>query len=201
MAEVTKVGTAADMTSAVMALMGSNPPCGQCLMRCATATDSTSCAMACGQSPEVLAAPPAIEPQDASSDPPDNRPCSVIELTDVLGAAERATAVMGMMVTNAACALCLIPCGAATDAVACAQSCTRPMEAACSAADLRVIELMGLPSGLGDRGQVVAMLGATSAPCAFCVAETIHSVCGKNCCKERLHIGLYDLQIGARCRA
>jgi hypothetical protein len=72
---------------------------------------------------------------------------------------------------------------------------------ACSAADLRVIELRGLPSGLGDRGQVVAMLGATSAPCAFCIAETIHSVCGKNCCKERLHIGLYDLQIGGRCRA
>ena len=49
MAEATTAGTAADMFSAAMRLMSSNPRCAQCLMGCGrvSAKDSTSCAMVC----------------------------------------------------------------------------------------------------------------------------------------------------------
>jgi hypothetical protein len=46
MAEMTNVATAADKTAAVIGLMSSNAPCGQCLMGCASAADATACAMA-----------------------------------------------------------------------------------------------------------------------------------------------------------
>jgi len=35
----------------VMAVMASNPTCGGCLMKCATAADATSCAMGCASAP------------------------------------------------------------------------------------------------------------------------------------------------------
>ena len=151
---------------------------------------------------QPLAPPPSqlrrvSVPASSSLDNPSDRPCSQIELTSVLGAADKTAAVLGMMPTNTACAMCFVACSSATNAVACAQGCTRPMEAFCSATDLRVIELTGLPLSLNDRGRFISLLGATSASCAFCIAETVHSICGKSCSKERLHIGLYDLQIGA----
>ena len=70
MAEVMGVGTAADATSAVMALMGTNAPCGQCIMKCASAPDSTSCAMACasggGGTAPVPTPPPPTRPPTAA---------------------------------------------------------------------------------------------------------------------------------------
>jgi hypothetical protein len=47
MAEVMTVGSAADKTSAVVGLVDSNPPCGQCLMCCASAKDEVSCGLDC----------------------------------------------------------------------------------------------------------------------------------------------------------
>jgi hypothetical protein len=35
------------VTAGVVAMMASNPMCGGCLMKCASAADSTSCAMGC----------------------------------------------------------------------------------------------------------------------------------------------------------
>ncbi len=61
LADVMRVGSAADKTSAVIGLMGSNPPCGQCLMGCATAKDSTSCAMACASGGVIGARNPEAE--------------------------------------------------------------------------------------------------------------------------------------------
>ena len=75
MDEVMNVATAADKTSAVIGLLGSNPPCGQCLMGCATAADATACAMACtsseavqeaGERPALSAACPAFCAQAAA---------------------------------------------------------------------------------------------------------------------------------------
>ena len=68
MSEVMGVGSAPDKTAAVMALMGSNAPCGGCIMGCATkaGAEQTSCAMACaaggGSAPAPPPAPPAATP-------------------------------------------------------------------------------------------------------------------------------------------
>jgi hypothetical protein len=47
--EVMGVGTAADKTTALMGLMGKNAACGQCVMACSSAADSTTCALKCTQ--------------------------------------------------------------------------------------------------------------------------------------------------------
>ena len=68
MSEVMGVGSAPDKTVAVMALMGSNAPCGGCIMGCATkaGAEQTSCAMACaaggGSAPAAPPAPPPATP-------------------------------------------------------------------------------------------------------------------------------------------
>jgi hypothetical protein len=47
MTEVTSLAAAADKAAAVMGMMTTNAPCGQCLMGCANAADGTACALAC----------------------------------------------------------------------------------------------------------------------------------------------------------
>ena len=62
-----EVGTSANKIGVVMGLLGTNPPCGMCLMGCATAADATGCAMACVSGG---AAPPAAPPASAPAGPP-----------------------------------------------------------------------------------------------------------------------------------
>jgi hypothetical protein len=52
-------------------------------------------------------------------------------------------------------------------------------------------------SSLADRELIVGLLARTTAPCVRCILQTISSVCGTECVKERLHIAT-DFGIAAR---
>jgi hypothetical protein len=45
--ELEVISTAANPSDAVTALMGKNTPCGQCIVKCGSAANRSSCAMAC----------------------------------------------------------------------------------------------------------------------------------------------------------
>jgi len=45
-----------------------------------------------------------------------------------------------------------------------------------------------MPSSLADRADIIGLMERTVAACAKCVLQTVASVCGADCVKERLHI-------------
>ncbi len=118
MAEVMKVGTAADKTSAVVGLMSSSPLCAQCLMGCASAADATGCGMACASgAPPVAPPPPAPEPASLAA------ACTMAEVMKVGTAADKTSAVVGLMSSSPLCAQCLMGCASAADATGCGMAC------------------------------------------------------------------------------
>ena len=112
--------------------------------------------------------------------------CSMTELLGVQ--ADPVAAVTVMFTTNAACAMCLVPCASAAYSVSCAMDCVKQDEGACNTADLAALESVGMPSSLTDRAQLVRMLEVTTRACVRCIVETIASVCGVDCMPERLHL-------------
>jgi len=60
--------------------------------------------------------------------------------------------------------------------------------AECTEADHAAIASAVMPSSLADRADIIGLMERTVAACAKCVLQTVASVCGADCVKERLHI-------------
>ncbi len=112
--------------------------------------------------------------------------CSAAELLSVQ--ADPVAAVTAMFTTNFDCAMCLVPCASAADALDCAMGCLKQDEGGCTAVDLAALKAVGMPSSLADRAQLVQMMEVTAHACVRCIVETIASVCGVDCVPERLHL-------------
>ena len=69
------------------------------------------------------------------------------------------------------CALCLVPCGSAGDALSCAAGCLKQDEGACTQEEVAALEAVGMPSSLADRAQIVHMLDATARACVRCILD------------------------------
>jgi hypothetical protein len=184
--EVTKVGTASDKASAVLALLGSNAPCGQCLMGCATAKDATSCAMACTTAGLAATPPQGTEPPPPPAVAEAVAPCTVAEVMGVGTAADKGAVVMALMGTNAPCSQCIMACASAADSTSCALACASSSDAAPSEAG----PSPNAPTGQGESGarscskaeadsvlrapsesqvQVVVDMFGTNLACASCM--------------------------------
>ena len=50
------------------------------------------------------------------------------------------------------------------------------------------ITAVGMPASLSDRSQLIRMLEVTTRGCVRCILQTVASVCGDDCVKDRLHI-------------
>ena len=60
--------------------------------------------------------------------------------------------------------------------------------AECTEADHAAMASAVMPSSLADRAHIIGLMERTVAACAKCVLQTVASVCGADCVKERLHI-------------
>jgi hypothetical protein len=60
--------------------------------------------------------------------------------------------------------------------------------AACTEVDHAAMASAAMPSSLADRAHIIGLMERTAAACAKCVLQTVASVCGADCVKERLHI-------------
>jgi hypothetical protein len=58
----------------------------------------------------------------------------------------------------------------------------------CTEADHAGMASAIMPSSLADRALIIGLMDRTVAACAKCVLQTVASVCGADCVKERLHI-------------
>jgi serine/threonine protein kinase len=119
---------------------------------------------------------------------PSDPQCSIAELLAV--EADPTAAVTAMFSSNAGCAMCLVPCASAADAISCAVGCLNRDEGVCTAEDLAAIKAAGMPSSLAERPRLIRMLEVTSRACVRCIVETIAAVCGGDCVPERLHLTL-----------
>jgi hypothetical protein len=97
--------------------------------------------------------------------------CSITELLDVQAAADPVATVTEMFATNSSCAMCLVPCGSAGDALSCAAGCLKQDEGACTQEEVAALEAVGMPSSLADRAQIVHMLDATARACVRCILD------------------------------
>ena len=170
--EVIKVGAATDQTSAVIGLLNSNPPCGQCLMGCASAADTTSCGMACvsgGSSrSEVAGGAEGVSAGGGAEAQADSTaaPCTPEQLLSIIQAKDATVAVMGMMGTAPTCASCFIPCGSKQGAeqqacaLACGEAPQPPGGKPCK--DMAAAMVKGLS------GMSVALLAITRSLIACC---------------------------------
>ncbi len=61
-------------------------------------------------------------------------------------------------------------------------------DATCTEADVANITAIGMPASLADRSQLIHMLEVTTRGCVRCILQTVASVCGDDCVKDRLHI-------------
>ncbi len=52
-----------------------------------------------------------------------------------------------------------------------------------------------IPSSLADRALIIGLMERVAAACAKCVLQTVASVCGADCIKEKLHI-VTDFEVG-----
>ncbi len=50
------------------------------------------------------------------------------------------------------------------------------------------ITAVGMPASLADRSQLIRMLEVTTRGCVRCMLQTVASVCGDDCVKDKLHI-------------
>ena len=64
----------------------------------------------------------------------------------------------------------------------------RQADATCTEADVASITSVGMPVSLADRSRLISMLEVTTRGCARCILQTIASICGDDCVKDRLHI-------------
>ena len=112
--------------------------------------------------------------------------CAMSELLAVMD--DPIATVTALFTTNVGCAMCLVPCASADDAVFCLMGCLKRDEGSCTEEDLAAIEASGMPSSLAGRAELVRMMEVTARGCVRCIAETIASVCGGDCVPERLHI-------------
>jgi hypothetical protein len=76
----------------------------------------------------------------------------------------------------------------AKDSLVCALACIKQEEGMCTEADRNAMAMVGMPSSLADRAQLVRILEASSRACVVCILETIVSVCGAQCVVGKLHI-------------
>ena len=61
-------------------------------------------------------------------------------------------------------------------------------DATCTEADMANITAVGMPASLANRSQLIRMLEVTTQGCVRCILQTVASVCGDDCVKDRLHI-------------
>jgi hypothetical protein len=61
-------------------------------------------------------------------------------------------------------------------------------DATCTEADVANITAVGMPVSLADRSRLIRMLEVTTRGCVRCILQTVASVCGDDCAKDRLHI-------------
>jgi hypothetical protein len=117
--------------------------------------------------------------------------CSKQDVQSVLSSSDQTGTVLGMMATNPNCALCIIPCGSRgmPDALPCILACSHQRENKCddSTGLARIMPLVDQAS-LQNRSLIVRMLELVEADCAYCILETVASVCGEDCVKESLHL-------------
>jgi hypothetical protein len=127
---------------------------------------------------------------------PEEGPCSKSDAQAVLTATDQTAAVMGMLATNAPCALCIIPCAGEPmpDAIRCVNKCQHQRENRCddSTGVARVSPMIDAAS-LSDRDSVIRLLQAAEADCVYCILETVESVCG-GCVRDKLHLST-DYQV------
>ncbi len=50
------------------------------------------------------------------------------------------------------------------------------------------ITAVGMPVSLADRSRLIRMLEVTMRGCVRCILQTVASVCGDDCVKDKLHI-------------
>ncbi len=60
--------------------------------------------------------------------------------------------------------------------------------AECTDADHAAMAVAVMPSSLAHRALIIGLMERVAAACAKCVLQTVASVCGADCVKERLHI-------------
>jgi hypothetical protein len=61
-------------------------------------------------------------------------------------------------------------------------------DATCTEADVANITAVGMPASLADRSHLIRILEVTTRGCVRCILQTVASVCGDDCVKDRLHI-------------
>ena len=90
--------------------------------------------------------------------------------------------------TNAGCAECLQTCAQHDYRIGCLFRCQHQRENQCTDADTTKIASMIPTAALQDRRLLVLMIEQVSASCAYCILETVESVCGVGCVQETMHI-------------
>jgi hypothetical protein len=93
--------------------------------------------------------------------------------------------VANMTVTNTACAECVQTC-APDYRIGCLFRCQHQRENQCT--ETTKIASLISKATLQDRRLLVLMIEQVSASCAYCILETVESVCGVGCVQETMHI-------------
>jgi hypothetical protein len=101
--------------------------------------------------------------------------------------ANKAKALLGnMTATNAGCAECLQSCAQYAYRIGCLFRCQHQRENKCT--NTTKIASLIPQATLQDRRLLVAMIEQVSASCAYCILETVESVCGAGCVQGTMHI-------------
>jgi hypothetical protein len=93
---------------------------------------------------------------------------------------------VNMTATNAGCAECLQSCAEYAYRIGCLFRCQHQRENKCT--NTTKIASLISQATLQDRRLLVAMIEQVSASCAYCILETVESVCGSGCVQETMHI-------------
>ena len=93
---------------------------------------------------------------------------------------------VNMTATNAGCAECLQSCAEYAYRIGCLFRCQHQRENKCT--NTTKIASLISQATLQDRRLLVAMIEQVSASCAYCILETVESVCGAGCVQETMHI-------------
>jgi hypothetical protein len=93
---------------------------------------------------------------------------------------------VNMTATNAGCAECLRMCAQYAYRIGCLFRCQHQRENKCT--DTTKIASLIPQATLPDRRVLIAMIEQVSASCAYCILETVESVCGSGCVQETMHI-------------
>ena len=130
--------------------------------------------------------------------------CSSGEIKQVLGSAsdpaQLTNIVAGFFETNLPCAMCPVQCSGTPmpDVLLCAFGCMSQSGNRCdNSTGVDRITSMLPRAALDDRESILRLLERVEADCAYCLLETIESVCGAGCVHQHLHI-VSDYPILAR---